>query len=126
MTFTAAHARDLVSRLDLDVHAIGICHACLCFVSFALDQGDESEARRQVAYFAPALWDEGLALPTRVALERARRAGIPRAEAAIADVDRRGARSPVVRAVVRRLGEDLLREMRLPERAEVVPLRRRE
>jgi hypothetical protein len=126
VTFTAAHARELVARLELDPHAIGICHACLCIVSFAIDKGDEREVRREVGAMAPWLWDEGLALPTRVALERARRAGIARADEAIADVDRRGARSPVVRAVVRRLGEELLRELRLPERAEVIPLRRRE
>jgi hypothetical protein len=120
---TTEKARKLAAELELDVHAIGICHACLCVVSFAIDGGDEADIRRQTNAFAGPLWHEGLALPARVALERARRTGVPLAEEAIADVEQRGARSPVVRAIVRRLGEDLLADMRLPRRAPVLPMR---
>ena len=35
----------LVTSLELDVTAIGICHDCLSFVSFPLAQGDEEDAR---------------------------------------------------------------------------------
>src|SRR5258708_7151869 len=108
---TAKDARALADALELDVHAIGICHACLCVVSFAIDKGDEAEIRREAAAFARPLWEEGLALPARRALERARVRGVPFAAEAIADIERRGARSPVVKAIVRRLGEDLLQEM---------------
>jgi hypothetical protein len=71
------------------------------------------------------LWEEGLALYARLALERARVAGVPRADEAIVDIEQRGARSPVVRAIVRRLAEDRLAEMNLPGRATVIPLRER-
>ena len=112
-----------MEELELDVHDTGICLACLSFVSFAIDEGDESEVRSATFTFAPSLWDEGLALPTVLALERARRAGVRNAQEAIEDVERRGSRSPVVRAVVRRLGADLLAEMKLPKAATVIPLR---
>src|SRR4051812_31531481 len=112
----------LADALELDVHDTGICLACLCSVSFALDKGDESGIRRATSYFAPALWAEGLALPARRALERARVNSVPNAEEAIAEIERRGARSPVVHAIVRRLGRDLLEEMDLPRRADVIPL----
>jgi hypothetical protein len=112
----------LADALELDVHETRICLACLCFVSFAIDNGDEADIRRTTNKFAPDLWAEGLALPARRALERARVAGVAHADEAIADVDRRGARSPVVHAIVRRLGHDLLEEMDLPRRADVIPL----
>ena len=122
MTLRADRARVLAATLELDVHAVGICHACLCFVSFAIDGGDERDVRGWTFTIAPSLWQEGLALPVRLALERARVAGVPFAEEAIADVEHRGARTTIVRAVVRRLAEDLLAEMNLPKPAEVVPL----
>ena len=96
----------LAARLDLDLSAIGICHACLSFVSMALDSGDERAVAREIRRMAPDLWAEGLALPARAALERARKRGDPAAEAAIADVERLGPRSVVVKAIVRRLAED--------------------
>ena len=52
---------------------------------------------------APDLWAEGLAQPVRLALERARKRGVANAEEAIVAVDKSGHRSPVVRAIVRRL-----------------------
>lgn len=125
MRFTAAHARALVDELELDVNDSGVCKACLCFVAFAIDNGDEKDARRQTFALARPLWEEGLALHARLALERARVAGVPRAAEAIADVEQRGHRSPVVRAIVRRLGEGLLAEMELPRGAPVIPLRKR-
>lgn len=108
---TAPRAETLAAALDLDLDAAGVCHACLLFVSFALERGDEREIARAVRRLTPDLWEDGLALPARAALERARRRGVPDAEAAIADMDVRGARSPAVRAIVRRLGADLLARM---------------
>jgi hypothetical protein len=105
-------ATGLAARLDLDVDAIGICHACLSFVSMALDSGDERDVRGQVNYFAPVLWEEGLALAVQAALERARRRGDVDAESAIADVERRGGRSIVVKAIVRVLAAQLSRRAR--------------
>jgi hypothetical protein len=94
------------------VAEVGICHACLSFVSFAVDDGDEREIARQTNSMAPWLWDDGLALPVQAALQRARRRGVAGVEAAIADVEERGPRSPVVKAVVRLLATDLSRRSR--------------
>ena len=102
-------AAAFAARLDLDVSALGICHACLSFVSMALDSGDERAVARELRRIAPDLWAEGLALPVHAALERARKQGDPDAAAAIAEVENLGARSAVVKAIVRRLGEDLCR-----------------
>lgn len=104
---THAEAADLAAELDLDVDDIAICHACLSFVSFALDAGDDHEVSCSIRRIAPDLWAEGLALPVRLALERARKRGVVNAEEAIAAVDRNGARSQVVRAIVRRLAAEL-------------------
>jgi hypothetical protein len=102
-----ADADRLAARLDLDVDEIGICHACLSFVSFAIDDGDEREVRRWTSRMAPDLWEEGLEQPVRQALEAARGRGVPGAAAALMDVRRAGPRSGVVKAIVRRLAADL-------------------
>jgi hypothetical protein len=94
-------ADELAARLDLDVDDIAICHACLSFVSFALDSGDEREVTRWTRKIAPDLWAEGLEQPVRLALKRAG------AYDALAEVDRNGPYSRVVRAIVRRLAADL-------------------
>jgi hypothetical protein len=100
-------ATDLATQLDLDVDEVGICHACLSFVSFPQRDGDERETRRATNEFAPILWDEGLEAPVRAALERARAAGVTQAEAASRDIDARGGRSITVKAIVRKLAADL-------------------
>ena len=60
--------QQLAAELDLDVYEVGICHACLSFVSFPLDDGDKQGTARAVREFAPILWDEGLAEPLKAAL----------------------------------------------------------
>jgi hypothetical protein len=102
----------LAAKLDLDVYEVGICHACLSFVAFPLDAGDEGETARALREFVPILWEEGLALPLQRALERARRRGVEGADVAIADIDRRGAGAAIVTAVVRQLAADLTRRTR--------------
>jgi hypothetical protein len=96
-------ADKIARELDIDVDDIGICHACLSFVSFAIDDGDEREIRLWTNRITPDLWDEGLALPVKMALKRAG------ATDALADVERNGARSSVAKAIVRRLAADLSR-----------------
>lgn len=125
----AMDANALAARLDLDLDAIGICFACLSIVAMALDSGDEREVRRALDYVAPALWEEGLALPVRAALERADKTGDEEAEIAIAELASRGPRSPVLKAIVRRLGQDLSEQMRRDldrdfPKARVMPLER--
>jgi hypothetical protein len=104
---THAEADALAAELALDVDDIAICHACLSFVSFAIDSGNDHKVASSITRLAPDLWAEGLALPVRLALERARKRGVANAGEAIASVDRNGPRSRVVRAIVRRLAADL-------------------
>jgi len=104
---TRAAADELAAQLDLDVDDLAICHACLSFVSFAIDSGDDREVTSWTRRIAPDLWAEGLAEPVRMALGRARERRVANAEAAIRSIDEKGPRSPVVYAIVRRLGADL-------------------
>lgn len=104
---TKKQARAVAQALKLDLDEVDICLACLSFVSFPLRSGDDHEVRRALASVTPHLWEEGLALPAVAALERARRAGVQHAGAALADITTRGSRSPVVREIVLRLAADL-------------------
>jgi hypothetical protein len=104
---THAEAEALAAELELDVDDLAICHACLSFVSFAIDSGNEHRVAGSITRMAPDLWAEGLAQPVRLALDRARKRGVANAEEAIVTVDQSGPRSPVVRAIVRRLAADL-------------------
>ena len=97
----------LVERLDLDVDNIPICLACLSFVSSALESGHPREIDRTVAEFAPILWEEGLAQPVLLALQRTKRQGMAGAAAALAEVERRGPRAPIVALIVLRLAAQL-------------------
>jgi hypothetical protein len=104
---THAEAAALAAELELDVDDLAICHACLSFVSFAIDAGDERKVAGSITRTAPDLWAEGLAQPVRTALRRARERGVVNAEEAIASVEKSGPRSQVTRAIVRRLAADL-------------------
>ena len=104
---TRAEAAALAGELELDVDDLGICHACLSFVSLAIDAGDERKVAGSITRMAPDLWAEGLSQPVRLALERARKLGVANAEEAIAAVAASGPRSQVARAIVRRLAADL-------------------
>jgi hypothetical protein len=104
---THAEAAALAAELELDVDDLAICHACLSFVSFAIDAGDERKVAGSITRTAPDLWAEGLAQPVRTALRRARERGVANAEEAIASVEKSGPRSQVTRAIVRRLAVDL-------------------
>jgi hypothetical protein len=107
-------AAKLAAKLDVHVHEIPICLPCLSFVVFPLDSGDERELRRATLHFTPILWDEGLAEPARLALERARVRRVKDADRAVADVDARGARTTIARAIVHVLALQLVAEMRAP------------
>lgn len=76
-------AAAFAKTLDFDLDA-GICHACLSFVSLALDEGDPVEIARQIRRMTPNLWDDGLAEPALAAVRRACEFGVPDAEAALA------------------------------------------
>lgn len=104
---TAAQAERLAAQLDLDVDDIGICHACLSTVTFAIDEGNPHKIRGAVQSMTPYLWDEGLAVPARMALARARSHGVQNAAEGLLEVERLGPRSRTARAIVRRFGADL-------------------
>ena len=107
-------AWELAAKLDLDVHEAGICVACLAFVAFPLDSGNEREARGRTFQFTPILWDEGLERPARSALERAHERGVEDADRGLADVGAAGARTTIARAIVRVLALQMVAEMAAP------------
>lgn len=106
---------------ELELSLAGVCLACLSFVSFAVDAGDEREIRRQVRAMTPDLWADGLDVTAFAALREACARGVPDAPAALAELRSVGAQSAVARAIVRRLAEELVRwerfDARLHERA---------
>ena len=65
------------------------------------------EIDRTVGEFAPILWEEGLAQPVLLALQRKKHQGMAGAEAALAEVERRGARARIVALIVLRLAAQL-------------------
>jgi integrase len=48
VSLTYAEADALAAALDLDVDDIAVCHACLSFVTFALDSGDDCEVASSI------------------------------------------------------------------------------
>ena len=103
----AAGARELAAQLDLDLGRIPVCYPCLSFVSFAIDEGEPAKIRGACVRLTPDLWAEGLAEPARAAVERAVRRGVKNAEQALADIDRRGGRTTIARAIVLVLARQL-------------------
>jgi hypothetical protein len=103
---SAAHAAAVVDRLELDLDD-GICHACLSFVSLAIDGGEEGEVRRELRRMTPDLWHDGLNAQAFTAVRRACVAGIPDADQALDDLEAKGGQSVVARAIVRRLAGEL-------------------
>ena len=83
------------AQLDLDVDQIGICHACLSFVSCSLD--DAKEARHWAFEMTPFIWEEGLKEPALAAVRK-----LGDAEA-LADLEAKGGRSKTARAIVMHL-----------------------
>lgn len=101
------NADAVAAAVELDLDDVPICLACLSFVSMAIDSGDEREIRRWTSKMTPDLWEEGLALPARLAVGRAARRGVAGAAEALAELEQRGPRSRMARALVRRLGGQL-------------------
>jgi|SRR6266498_2829081 hypothetical protein len=112
MPLTRAAAEQVAAAVDLHLDELAICEACLSFVTFALDRADLREIARATARLTPILWEEGLALPARLALERARSEGVPNAGAAVEELALDGGRSGVARAIVLRLaGQQRARDL---------------
>ena len=101
------------AALDLDLERTPVCLACLSFVSGSLRDGDEREARSWARRMTPFIWEEGLAEPALRAVRKARLAGVGAAGECLADLEERGGRSVVARAIVLRLGAELAERERL-------------
>jgi hypothetical protein len=109
--FPRPRADALAAKLDLDLDG-GICHACLGFVSLALDSGDAVEVAREIRRMTPYLWEDGLAESALTAVRRACDRGVTDADAALADLEQKGGKSSVARSIVHRLAGELLRRTR--------------
>jgi hypothetical protein len=118
-TLTPAQADALAARLELDLDD-GICHARLCVVSFALGDGSAREISSALRRMTPDLWDDGLDVRALTEVQRARRDGVPHAEAALADLQGREGRSVVARAIVRRLAAELSDRARTKARVKAI------
>lgn len=103
---------------ELDVGLEGVCKACLCFVSFAIERGDPREVRSELFEMTPGIWYDGLGDTALAAARAALDRGVRDAEAAVADLERRGGRSVFARAIVRRLAVELTRRTRVELRLE--------
>ena len=111
----AARATAVAASLGLTLRETQPCVMCLFGVGAELDRGDERRVRSALRFFAPLLWEEGLDAPVREALRRAVRDRVPNADRALADVERYGPASRVVKAVVRDLARQQWAEMqRIP------------
>ena len=107
---TTIRARTLVAQLDLSL--AGVCLACLSFVSFPLDDGDEREVAHQLRAMTPFLWEDGLDAQALAAVGAACERGIRDGPWALAELESRGPRSVVAREIVLRLADMLVRRER--------------
>jgi hypothetical protein len=104
---TPDDAAPLAAKLSVGLGSHGVCYPCLGLVAdeLASDGGREAEH-----WVVPTLWVEGLGVTVAAAIERAVELELPAAAAARDDLQARGCRSGIFRAVVRRLARDLEQE----------------
>jgi hypothetical protein len=99
--------------LRLDLGSTRICLACLSIVAFALDDCSRHEIQGRLMQLTLPLWEEGLAEPALAAVRDACDRGVPDAQAALVDLERDGARTPIARAIVLCLARQLRRRARI-------------
>lgn len=104
---TAKQVEALAKSLDVGLQSPGVCPMCLWLVATELERDDGRAAAGRITVVAPTLWAEGLDRPVRDALERKVRSGVTDATDALRDLDERGFRSGIFRAIVRRLAAEL-------------------
>ena len=109
---TKERALALAQTLQIGLHSPGVCPACISFVAMEIDRGNERRVAGEITSFAPLLWDEGLGEAVRAALEPLARGGDEEARLALAELVVRRERSPIFRAVVRRLAGELAEGVR--------------
>jgi hypothetical protein len=110
MDFSELRAYGVASKLDIGLD--GVCLACLSFVAIPLDLGEVDEARGALRRMTPDIWSDGLEEPALDAVRRAVADGVYDSEHALADLEERGGRSHTARAIVYRLAEQLVEQMR--------------
>lgn len=103
-------ARAFVAQLELSL--AGVCLACLSFVSFPLDDGDDREVARQLRTMTPFLWEDGLDAQAFAAVRAACEHGIRDGPWALTELESLGPRSIVAREIVLRLADMLVRRER--------------
>ena len=117
--FPRNRAEAVAKQLELSLDG-GICHACLSFVSFALDDGTPAEISGTVRQMTPVLWGDGLEEQALAAARQACERGVHDAAAALADLELKGGRSATARAIVRRLAAELTVRTRVEMRVEAL------
>jgi hypothetical protein len=101
-------AERLAARLGLDFEAAPICLACLTIVAFGDDSPRAVQGR--LVSVTRDLWVEGLREYATETLTAAMLHGDPDAQAALADLEDGGGSSPVARAMVLRLAQQMRRQ----------------
>ena len=102
---TQGEADALATRLELDLDRV--CHACLCVVSFAIEDGQPRKIAGALRQMTPDLWEDGLDAQALAAAKRACELGVTDARAALAELEQHGGKSIVARAIVKRLAKEL-------------------
>jgi hypothetical protein len=110
VAFSELRAYGVAGKLDIGLD--GVCLACLSFIAIPLDLGEVDEARRALRRMTPDIWDDGLEEPALEAVRRALADKVYDAEHALADLEEHGGRSHTARAIVYRLAEQLVEQMR--------------
>jgi len=120
---TDSQATALAKALDIDIDYPGMCSACLGIVAAALDCGDEREVARAARMMTPDLWADGLRPYALAAVRRARARGTPHADDALVELEAKGGRSRVARAIVRELAQKLSERVSKETLVDLVPAR---
>jgi len=89
-------ADELAQRLDVNMHSDGVCLPCL----YEFSQSGDS-------WFVVTLWQEGLGETVAAALR-----GVAGADELRRDFERRGCRSELFRAVMRKLAREIEEDAR--------------
>lgn len=118
-TFPPRRADAVAKTLDLDLN-VGICHACLSVVSFALDDGNPAKIRGELMHMTPGCGTRASREHALAAVRRACERGVLDADVALADLELKGGRSTTARSIVRRLAADLSRRTKNELRLEAL------
>jgi hypothetical protein len=109
---TKERADALAAGLEVGLHSPGVCPACISFVAYEIERGNERRVAGQITSFAPLLWDEGLGEVVRAELGRRSGRGDDSVAEALEELAVRRHRSTIFRAVVRRLAAELAEGVR--------------